>query len=39
MGRVFLDSLDQCGGGMGWQNLRKWEKIKFGKKIGQKHLK
>ena len=26
MGQVFLDSLDQCGGGMGWQNLRKWEK-------------
>ena len=26
MGQVFLNSLDQCGCGMGWQNLRKWEK-------------
>ena len=33
--QVFLDSSDQCGRGTGWQNLRKWEKTKF----GQKHLK
>ena len=26
MGQVFLDSSDQCGTGMGCQNLRKWEK-------------
>ena len=39
MGQVFLDSSDQCGRGRGWQNLRKWEKIKFGQKIGHKHLK
>ena len=39
IGQVFLDSSDQFGSGRGWQNLRKWEKIKFGQKIGQKHLK
>ena len=39
MGQVFLNSLDQCGSGMGWQNLRKWEKIEFGQKSGQKHPK
>ena len=26
MGQVFLDLSDHGGGGMGWQNLRKWEK-------------
>ena len=26
MGQVFLYSSDQCGTGMGWQNLRKWKK-------------
>ena len=26
MGQVFLDLSDPGGGGMGWQNLRKWEK-------------
>ena len=35
MGKVFLNSLDQCGSGMEWQNLRKWGKNEFGQKIGQ----
>ena len=35
MGQVFLYSSDQCGSGIGWQNLRKWEKTE----VGQKHLK
>ena len=26
MGQAFLDLSDPGGGGMGWQNLRKWEK-------------
>ena len=26
MGQAFLDLSDHGGGGMGWQNLRKWEK-------------
>ena len=26
MGQVILDLSDPGGGGMGWQNLRKWEK-------------
>ena len=27
MGQAFLDLSDPGDGGMGWQNLRKWEKL------------